>query len=110
MVYAAVAISVLALLFTVGSFLWLHAPPGSLRAARPRVYAFADKVRLRLPLVFFNIGAQALIVDDLRLIIKSEPTGPPLGWITTRTKLRPGGDDGFAFATPSRSRAEARRR
>jgi len=63
-------------------------------------YAFAEKVRLRLPLAFFNTGAKALIVSDLRLVIEDEPSRKPLRWITTRTTLRPASDDGFAFATP----------
>jgi hypothetical protein len=100
MVYAALAVSLLALAFTVGSFWWLHARRGSLTATRPRSYAFADQVRLRLPLAFFNTGAKALIVSDLRLVIEDEPERVPLRWITTRTKLRPESDDSFAFATP----------
>jgi len=100
MVYAALLVSGLALAFTVGSFWWLHARRGSLTATAPRSYAFAEKVRLRLPLAFFNTGAMALIVSDLRLIIEDETSRNPLGWITTRTRLRPEPDDGFAFATP----------
>ena len=99
MAYAAVAISVLALACTLVSFWWLHARRGALTAARPRAYAFADKVRLRLPLAFFNTGAQALIVSDLRLVIGDDTSRDPLGWITTRMKLRPEHDD-HAFATP----------
>lgn len=100
MVYAALAISVFALAFTVASFWWLNARRGSLTATRPRSYAFVEKVRLRLPLAFFNTGAKALIVSDLRLVIEDSTSRKPLGWITTRTKLRPEPDDGFAFATP----------
>lgn len=100
MAYAAVAISVLALAFTVASFWWLHAPRGALTAARPHAYAFADKVRLRLPLAFFNTGARALIVGDLRLVIGDDTGRDPLRWVTTRTQLRPEHDDGHALATP----------
>lgn len=100
MTYVALAVSLLALLFTVGSFWWIHARRGSLVVARPQSYAFADKVRLRLPLVFFNTGAQALIVNDLRLLIDDEPDRGSLAWITTRSRLRPEADDGFAFAAP----------
>jgi hypothetical protein len=100
MVYAALAVSLLALAFTVGSFWWLHARRGSLTATPPRSYAFVEKVRLRLPLAFFNTGAKALIVSDLRLVIQDQPSRKPFRWITTRTKLRPESDDGFAFATP----------
>jgi hypothetical protein len=99
-VYAALAVSLLALAFSVGSFWWIHARRGSLTAAPPRTYAFIDKVRLRLPLTFYNTGAMALIVSDLRLIIEDEPSREPLRWITTRTKLRPESADDFAFATP----------
>ena len=100
MVYAALAISVLALAFTVLSFWWLHARRGSLEAAPPRAYAFTDRVRLRLPLAFFNTGAAALIVTDLRLVVEDAPSAGPLRWETTRSKLRPASDDGFAYATP----------
>lgn len=102
MAYAAVTISLLALAFTIGSFWWLHAREGALTATRPRAYAFAavpDKVRLRLPLAFFNSGAKALIVSDLRVAF-ADADRDPLAWITTRSKLRPEKDDGFAFATP----------
>jgi hypothetical protein len=99
MAYVALAVSGFALAFTISSFWWLHARTGSLEAAAPRSYAFADKVRLRLPLVFFNTGAKALIVTDLRLLV-DDPDREPLGWITTRSKLRPERQDGFAFATP----------
>ncbi len=99
MTYVALAVSGLALGFTIASFWWLHARTGSLEAAAPRSYAFADKVRLRLPFAFFNSGAKALIVTDLRLLV-DDPDREPLGWITIRSKLRPDPQDGFAFATP----------
>jgi len=99
MAYVALGVSGLALAFTIASFWWLHARTGPLEAAAPRSYAFADKVRLRLPFAFFNTGAKALIVTDLRLLV-DDPDRQPLGWITTRSKLRPDSKDGFAFATP----------
>ena len=103
MAYAAFAVSVFALLFTAGNFWWLHARRGSLTAPAPSAYAFARRqdglLRLRLPLAFFNTGAQALLVADLRLIVDGEPSCA-LEWITTRAKLRPESDDGFLFATP----------
>jgi hypothetical protein len=99
MVYAALAVSCFALAFAIASFWWLHARTGSLEAAAPRSYAFADKVRLRLPFAFFNTGATALIVTELRLLVGGVD-GEPLGWITTRGRLRPDVDDGFAFAIP----------
>ena len=105
---AAVAIAVLALLFTIGSFWWLYARRGRIVASAPRTYAFADAVRLRLPLALFNTGAVDLIVADLRVTVV-DLTREPLRWITTRTKLRPEADDGFAFATPFAVRGRATR-
>jgi hypothetical protein len=93
------AVAVLALLFAIGSFWWLNARRGHLEVVRPRTYAFAKLVRLRLPLAFFNTGAAALVVADLQLVIDEEPP-LVLQWITTRTVLRPQADDDFAFATP----------
>jgi hypothetical protein len=75
MTYVALAVSGLALGFTIASFWWLHARTGSLEAAAPRSYAFADKVRLRLPFTFFNTGAKALIVTDLRLLVDGSSPG-----------------------------------
>jgi hypothetical protein len=98
MSYAALAISVFALAFTVTNFWWLHARRGKLTAPTPRTYAFVERVRLRLPLAIYNTGAAALIVTDLRLLI--DDLQEPLRWITTRAVLRPGSDDGHAFATP----------
>lgn len=53
----ALLVAVLALLFTVASFWWLYARRGSLEVGQPGAYAFASKVRLRLPLAFYNTGA-----------------------------------------------------
>jgi len=101
MPYAAVAISLFALAFTIGSFWWLHARRGSLTATAPRAHAFNGRpMRLRLPLVFYNSGARALIVDDLRVLVDDEPLGKPLRWVTTRDTLRPWSNDRHTFATP----------
>jgi hypothetical protein len=94
-----ILIAVLALLFTVASFWWLNARRGHLEVVRPRTYAFSKMVRLRLPLAFYNTGAVALIVADLRLVMNEEPP-LALPWITARAVLRPEKDDGFAYATP----------
>lgn len=97
---AALAIAVFALVFTVASFWWLHARKGKLEVARPHAYAFASKVRLRLPLAFYNTGAKALIVANLRVQVEDDPSRSQLAWITTRATLRPEEDDGLAYATP----------
>ncbi len=99
-VYVAVIVALLALAFTITSFWWLHARSGALEAARPQAYAFADNVRLLLPLAFFNTGARALLVSDLRVVIDDQSERMPLAWIATRSVLQPGADDGYAFATP----------
>jgi hypothetical protein len=68
-------------------------------ASEPHAYAFTNLVRLRLPFAFFNTGARALIVEDLRLVVP-EPQRSSLQWFTTRRTLRPEPEDGHAFATP----------
>jgi hypothetical protein len=99
MAFVALFVSLLALVFTVASFWWLHARRGSLVASKPQAYAFTKLVRLRLPFALFNTGARALIVEDLRLAI-IQPQRSPLQWFTTRRSLRPEPEDGHAFATP----------
>jgi hypothetical protein len=93
----AVVISVLALLFTLASFWWLHARRGSLVAANPETYAFVDGFRLRFPLAFFNDGAIPLLVTDLRMVVSGVGEVP---WTTTRSQLRPESVDEPAFPTP----------
>ena len=107
---AALVVALLALVFTVGSFWWLHARRGTLEVAQPHAYAFTSKVRLRLPLAFHNTGATALVVANLRLRIDNDPDRPELPWNTTRSTLRPEPDDGFAYATPFAVQVEARER
>lgn len=101
--YAAVAVAALALVFVVASFWWLNARTGSITATQPRAYAFGGsgaQLRLRFPFAFFNTGARALIVGDMRVVLDSEPGRPELRWVTTRDRLRPEPDDGFAYPTP----------
>lgn len=100
---AASVVAILALLFTVGSFWWIHARTGSIETTTPRAYAYgqgANGFRLRFPFAFFNSGARALIVADLRLVVEQHSDQPTLRWVTTRDRLRPEPDDGFLYATP----------
>ena len=64
-------ISILALLFTIGSFYWVFATKGRLHTYEPYSYTarvFEDNLlTLRLPLVLANSGARPLVVQDLRL-------------------------------------------
>jgi hypothetical protein len=97
MAVAALVISLLALLFTLGSFWWLNARRGSIQVATPQSYAFVHGFRLRLPLAFFNSGAVPLLITDLRICICGVGHFP---WQTTRSTLRPSSDDEHAFGTP----------
>lgn len=96
----AVLIAVLALLFTVASFWWLYARRGSLEVGQPGAYAFASKVRLRLPLAFYNTGARSLIVTDLQVVLADDPEVLPFRWIATVSQLRPDANNERDFATP----------
>lgn len=94
-------VAVAALLFAVASFWWLYASRGSLSAGSPRTYAYAAApLRLRLPLAFYNTGARALIVSDLRATALEEPPRPPLRWIATVSQLRPAGHNERDHSTP----------
>ena len=55
-----IAIAVVAVLFTGGSFWWLNARRGRLVAAAPDAYAIANPshdLLIRFPLAIFNTGA-----------------------------------------------------
>ena len=95
------AVAVAALLFTLSSFWWLYARRGSLMVGRPGTYAYvARTLRLRLPLAFYNSGAQALIVSDLRATVVNGPPRPPLRWIANVSQLQPTGRNERDFSTP----------
>lgn len=94
MPYAALAISIMALLFTVTSFWWLHARPGKLRAYEPTTWAAyvrQDRSALRLPLLLHNTGATAVVVTGLRL--RFAEGGEVMTWEWTRTRVQPRSDD-----------------
>lgn len=103
MSYAALAISVMALLFTVLSFWWLNARPGRLRSYAPTTWAaYVDREHsaIRLPLVLHNTGASTLVVISIRL--RFVEGGEVLSWEWTRTRVEPKADDmEDATATPS---------
>lgn len=64
-------IAVFALLFTVGSWWWLHARKGNLKVADVHNfsgYVNTDSLIIRLPLLFENPGARPRVVRYLRLI------------------------------------------
>lgn len=93
MSYAALAISVMALLFTVLSFWWLHARPG-LQTYEPTTWAAyvgRDRSAIRLPLVLHNTGASTLVLIGLRL--RFAEGGELMAWEWTRTRVDPKDDD-----------------
>ena len=88
-----------ALVFTVASFWWIWLRRGRLTAAPPHTYASAatsTQLRIRFPLVIYNTGARALIVENLRLVVE----GHDFEWISVRRTVRPMPDDVLDFAAP----------
>ncbi len=80
--YAALTISILALLFTVFSFWWMSWRTGKLHVWSPPTYAAYGSqdgpTVLEFPLVFFNDGPTPLIVNNLRLLFLHETQPRPL--------------------------------
>jgi hypothetical protein len=85
-------ISIVALLFSIGSFWWLNARPGRAIVSVPMSYGASQgqdsggtyKVIIQLPLVFLNDRPSAAIVQNLRLIVR-RPAGTELVLTFTRT-------------------------
>jgi len=97
---AALLISVLALALSGFPFWWHNWRPGKVRVGTPHTYAghtAADQLLLEFPFVFFNEGAETVIVDNLRVRLP-EQNGEPLTFVATVERL--GTDTGRAFATP----------
>ena len=70
MEFAAILISILALLFTVGSFWYMNWRPGVLRIGNIRSYAAIaaePHLVIAIPVAFSNRGALPVLVDNLRL-------------------------------------------
>jgi hypothetical protein len=96
-----IAVALLALLFTIGSFWWIQVRRGRLRCYTSHVYsgAFgADKLILVLPIVLHNPAPAPLAVIDLRLRIDglrgrrgSDYTELPLNlrWIASHAAVYP---------------------
>lgn len=102
----ALVISMLALAFTIGSFWWLQARRGRLRVSPVTAFTAHMRLRrehaelgLRLPVVLFNTGARARVVDDLRLVVPSWGD-TVLRWATFQSTIRPIGQDDPDFVTP----------
>jgi hypothetical protein len=95
-------VSILALLFTVGSFYWIQARQGRLRLFAPHSFAAAVQdsavLFIRLPLVMYNTGAKPIVVQNLRLLFPDVTSAAlPLPWRTSRAELKPHHEDGAEF-------------
>jgi hypothetical protein len=97
---------VVALLFTVASFWWVYLRRGGLEATSPTTYsaiATDEEVLITLPLVVFNKGAAAIVVEDLRLTV----AGRTLRWRCIRSSVDPAYGDVVdlpaPFAIPGRT-------
>lgn len=100
---AALVVSTLALLFTIGSFWWMHARVGTLRAFRPRTfsgYVEAEQSAIRLPILLFNTGPTSIVVTGMRLRFSDATTEKPMEWEWTRTTIDPGENDIRDVASP----------
>ncbi len=99
--YPALIISLLALAFAVLSFWWMNWRRGKLIVGKPRSYAArgsqTDNLIITLPLVFYNDGAAAIIIQNLRLLLLEDSDTRPLFFNATLEKLMK--DEGRAFAT-----------
>lgn len=106
-----VAVAILALLFTVGSFWWIQVRRGHLRCYTTHVYSGAfgpGKIVLVLPLVLHNPAPAPLVVTDLRLRIGSLNLRPSsdladlpviLRWIASHSGVYPQNET-RAYAAP----------
>lgn len=99
----AIFISACALLFTVGSFWWLHARPGRLVLTEIRIfsgYVRPDRAALRVPVTLYNTGAKPRVVVDLRLHLSSGGLSATAATSVFRSAIRPGPSDVEDFPYP----------
>jgi hypothetical protein len=105
---AALIISTLALLFTISSFWWMNWRRGKLIVGKPRSYAArgaqTENLIITLPLVFFNEGAAAIVVQNLQLLLLQEGETRPLFFNATLEKLLKDESRSFATQFPVRGR------
>ena len=66
--FAALAVAVSALAFTIGSFWWLNARPGELQVYRPATFGsgYGSNLVLYLPLIVHNTGPTTMALIDIR--------------------------------------------
>jgi hypothetical protein len=93
---AALIVAALALLFTVGSFWWLHARVGRLRAFEPQTFSAhvaADQTRIILPVMMANTGPVPIVVLAMRLRFADATAEKPMTWDWTRATVDPNGGE-----------------
>lgn len=71
---SAFIISILALLFSILSFWWIHWRRGKLIVSYPTKFGLISnkKLIIQLPLVFYNSGAATIIVNNLRVLVSDK--------------------------------------
>lgn len=100
-----IAISVMALVFSIASFWWLQARRGRLTISRiPAFSGYFDsdkRLNLRLPILLYNTGARTRLVDELRLVFPCWEEEVAY-WQTSHPTLRPqsAAEDTTDFASP----------
>jgi hypothetical protein len=103
-------ISIVALLFTIGSFWWINARRGKLKSFEPLSFAamvHTDNSVFRFPLVLYNTGAKPIIVQNLRMRFPKETGVSVFGWRTMRSEIEPhAGEETYlpaGFSVPGRT-------
>jgi hypothetical protein len=103
-------ISIVALLFTIGSFWWINARRGKLRSFEPLSFAAmirTDNSVFRFPLVLYNNGAKPIVVQNLRMRFPKETGVSVFGWRTMRSEVEPhAGEETYlpaGFSVPGRT-------
>lgn len=104
-------VSIIALLFTIGTFWWINARQGKLRSFEP--LSFAAVIQLsetvfRLPLILYNTGAKPIVIQDFRMSFPDDKDiVSPFVWRTTRSALQPHRNEETdlpaAFSVPGRT-------